>query len=111
MIRLLAFNPMTQEPHDEHEPTGTDLLTADVLAPVMPKRLRLSVISGPDQGTDLILTRGTYLVGKDPGCALVLSDGAVSRQHLEIAVIDGGVRVRDLNSSNGSLFQGARFQV
>jgi DNA-binding NtrC family response regulator len=72
-------------------------------------RLRLLVVSGPDRGRELPLVRGSYLVGKDPDCALVLSDAAVSRRHLELAVLPAGLRVRDLGSRNGSSFQGARF--
>ena len=94
-------------PDDDDEPTGTDVLSID--AGAAPHRLRIAVISGPDRGAELLLVRGTYLVGKAPGCALVLRDPAVSRQHLELAVVEGGLRVRDLGSRNGSLFGGARF--
>src|SRR6185369_4350745 len=48
-------------------------------------------------------------VGKAPGCDLVLSDSAVSRQHLELQVTEAGVLVKDLGSTNGSFFGGARF--
>src|SRR4051812_38790682 len=85
----------------------------DVLVPgrtaVVPNRLRLAVLSGPDQGREMVLERGTYLVGKAPGCALVLTDPGVSRQHLELEVHANGIRVRDLGSTNGSFFGGARF--
>src|SRR3954469_15164822 len=90
------------------ESTQTDVLTPGQQPP-LPTRLRLTVLSGPDRGAHLVLARGTYLVGKDPGCALVLTDGAVSRQHLELAVTAEGVRVRDLGSRNGSLHSGVRF--
>jgi DNA-binding NtrC family response regulator len=78
-------------------------------APVLPSRMRLLVLSGPDQGKQLDVERGTYLVGKAPGCALVLTDGAISRQHLELQVSQTGVVVRDLGSTNGSFYEGARF--
>jgi DNA-binding NtrC family response regulator len=94
----------------DNEPPRTDVATVN-RAPIMPTRLRLLVLSGPDQGKQLELARGTYLVGKAPGCALVLSDGAVSRQHLELQVAESGVVVKDLNSTNGSFFGGARFSV
>jgi two-component system nitrogen regulation response regulator GlnG len=86
----------------------TDIADPQQRVPV-PERLRVLVLSGPDSGKQLILERGTYFVGKSPGCDLQLSDGAVSRQHLELAVTEAGVLVRDLGSTNGSFFGGARF--
>jgi len=77
--------------------------------PVVPERLRLVVLTGPDAGKEIELTRGTYLVGKAPGCTLVLTDGSVSRQHLEIQLTAEGVIVKDLESTNGSYYGGARF--
>ena len=49
-------------PDDDDEPTGTDVLSID--AGAAPHRLRIAVISGPDRGAELLLVRGTYLVGK-----------------------------------------------
>ena len=71
--------------------------------------LRITVVAGPDRGKHLDLRPGSYRVGKDPTNALVLTDSAVSRAHLEIAVSADGVEVRDLGSKNGSFFRGARF--
>jgi two-component system, NtrC family, nitrogen regulation response regulator GlnG len=86
---------------------STDI--ADGKSPSLPEKLRMLVIGGPDQSKQLVLERGTYLVGKAPGCDLVLTDNAVSRQHLEVQVRESGVLVRDLGSTNGSFFGGARF--
>jgi two-component system nitrogen regulation response regulator GlnG len=80
-------------------------------SPVLPARMRLLVLTGPDAGKTLDLERGSYLVGKAPGCALQLSDAQVSRQHLELQVTEGGVLVRDLGSTNGAFFGGARFST
>jgi transcriptional regulator with PAS, ATPase and Fis domain len=76
---------------------------------VMPSRLRLDVVDGPDRGRGLVLTRGTYVVGKSVGCDLVLADRTVSRRHLEIVVHDHRILCRDLESKNGSFYNGARF--
>jgi two-component system nitrogen regulation response regulator GlnG len=75
----------------------------------LPAKLRLVVQAGPDKGRELELTRGTFIIGKHPRCALVLTDERVSRRHLEIRLADDGVHVRDLGSRNGSFFRGARF--
>jgi transcriptional regulator with GAF, ATPase, and Fis domain len=95
---------------DKDEVPSTDI-AAPSTTPVVPARMRLLVLSGPDQGKTLELERGTYLVGKAPGCALVLTDSAVSRQHLELQLTATGVVVRDLESTNGSFYGGARFST
>jgi two-component system nitrogen regulation response regulator GlnG len=92
---------------DNGDGPSTDI--ADGKTHVLPDKLRLVVLSGPEQGKQLVLERGTYLVGKAPGCDLVLTDHAVSRQHLEVQLRESGVLVRDLGSTNGSFFGGARF--
>src|SRR5262249_17390155 len=76
---------------------------------IVPTRARLVVVSGPDAGKELLLERGTHYVGKSPPCSLILTDPRVSRKHLELEVLQRGVRVRDLDSKNGSYVEGARF--
>jgi DNA-binding NtrC family response regulator len=95
---------------DNEEVPRTDIASPSS-TPVVPARMRLLVLSGPDQGKTLELERGTYLVGKAPGCALVLTDTQVSRQHLELQVGEHGVLVKDLQSTNGSFYGGARFNT
>ncbi len=87
--------------------TGTDLLIGKPSASCGPWRLK--VISGESTGKELLLTCGTYVAGKGRECDLVLCDNAVSRMHLEIAVLQEGVRLRDLDSTNGSFCNGIRF--
>jgi DNA-binding NtrC family response regulator len=106
-----AYEP---ESGDERDAGGqldetTKLLKGNGSALPRPDKLVLEVISGPDAGRAVELDVGTYVVGKAPGCELSLSDGAVSRKHLAVALVEGGVQVRDLGSKNGSFFEGARF--
>ncbi|HUS66696.1 MAG TPA: sigma 54-interacting transcriptional regulator [Kofleriaceae bacterium] len=82
---------------------------ADSARIIVPRRLRLLVVSGPDRGQHMDLESGSYHVGQDPECALVLRDRKVSRRHLELEVRAEGVQVRDLGSRNGSFHEGARF--
>ena len=117
VIEAASVAPMLGPPTDDHDDEPiTDVLDLPsarsaprATSSAMPARLRLVVISGPDRGAELRIDRGTHLVGTDPNCALVLRDSTVSRQHLEVAVLDAGVRVRDLGSRNGTSWQGARF--
>ncbi|MCU1277005.1 MAG: response regulator HsfA [bacterium] len=99
---------MAVDEWDTGEVPRTDIADPAQKVPA-PEKQRLLVLSGPDQGKQLLLERGTYLVGKAPGCDLVLTDNAVSRQHLELQVTGAGVLVKDLGSTNGSFFGGARF--
>ena len=73
-----------------------------------PARYRLVVRGGH---SELLIERGTYRVGKDPGCDLVLDDPAVSREHLLVEALGHSVRLRDLGSTNGSFLHESRFDT
>ncbi len=94
-------------PADDGPPVTNALAPGDWIESA--ERLRLVVVAGPDEGRAIELRAGTYFVGTAPTCELVLADSSVSRRHLEIAVTATGIHVRDLGSTNGSYFQGARF--
>ncbi|MCC7537331.1 MAG: sigma 54-dependent Fis family transcriptional regulator [Deltaproteobacteria bacterium] len=65
--------------------------------------VRVDVVNGPDMGRSRELpTDDPLAVGSADGNALVLSDRKVSRYHLELAATEGGVRVTDLGSLNGT---------
>ena len=65
------------------------------------------VLSGAERGTGVPL-RGKVIVGKAAESHLVLSEESVSRQHCEISRVPGGVRIRDLGSTNGTFVEHAR---
>jgi DNA-binding NtrC family response regulator len=48
------------------------------------------------------------VVGAHATCDLVLDDAKVSRRHTELTAVAGGVRVKDLGSTNGTWWQGSR---
>jgi FHA domain-containing protein/uncharacterized protein DUF1707 len=48
------------------------------------------------------------VIGRDPGCALVLQDPTVSRRHAELRLEDDRWVVADLGSSNGTRVNGWR---
>ncbi|GAB3593310.1 FtsK/SpoIIIE domain-containing protein [Angustibacter peucedani] len=70
--------------------------------------LRWCVVGGPDAGADRPLLPGRLVVGRAPGCGLVVDDPQLSRQHLSLTVTADGVRLHDLGSSNGTKVDGAR---
>ncbi len=89
------------------EKAGTDVAHS---RPLKPDKVRLVVVAGPDRGKELAIEQGTYTVGKAATCDLVLTDGAVSRKHLELTVMSTGLKIKDLASTNGSFVHGSRFE-
>ncbi len=63
---------------------------------------RLTVLDGPDQGRTGEVDRSPALVGAAPAAVLVLTDDTVSRYHVEMDVFAEGIRLRDLDSTNGT---------
>jgi DNA-binding NtrC family response regulator len=72
-----------------------------------PPRCEVVVVDGPDRGRAAALREAPVVVGSDPSCELVLTDERVSRRHLEIAQDGKRFTVRDLGSTNGTLYEGS----
>ncbi len=68
----------------------------------------VAVQSGPDAGASFKIDPGGLTVGSGADCDVQLSDKLVSRRHLELRAEEQGVRIVDLDSTNGTLFAGAR---
>lgn len=56
----------------------------------------------------MFLIDGTKIIGRDPGCDIVVSGAHVSRRHAELSIRSGKLWVKDLGSSNGSFVNGQR---
>jgi two-component system, NtrC family, response regulator HydG len=100
------------DPRDGHhdEPStvvkeGTPPVGDQVLAFVV------DVVDGPDKGTRFAFdsTRPSgVLVGQSSACDVRLTDRHVSRRHVELDVTEKGLRVTDLDSTNGTFVTGVR---
>jgi DNA-binding NtrC family response regulator len=55
-----------------------------------------------------MLNDGSIVLGAGHGADLVIGDDSVSRKHLQIAISNQGIEITDLNSSNGTYYQGQR---
>jgi two-component system, NtrC family, response regulator GlrR len=86
----------------------TRSLSRSLMAGQSLEECELRVVEGPDVGRACTLGTGRLIVGADARCDLVLSDPTVSATHAEFALMEGGVRVRDLGSRNGVRFLGSR---
>ena len=66
------------------------------------------IMSGPRAGERLLLHNG-FLVGKQPGCHLLIEDGYTSSQHAQVYMDnEGNVTLFDRQSTNGTFVNGNR---
>jgi S-DNA-T family DNA segregation ATPase FtsK/SpoIIIE len=66
------------------------------------------ITSGPRTGERHLLRNG-YLIGKQPGCDLIIEDGYTSSMHAQISMDDNGVcKLYDRGSTNGTYVNGVR---
>jgi DNA-binding NtrC family response regulator len=72
------------------------------------RRCHLSVLSGVDAGRSVEVETSLMRVGARESCDLVLTDSRVSGYHFEIQLDSLGYRLRDLDSSNGTVVSGLR---
>jgi DNA-binding NtrC family response regulator len=81
----------------------TEQLTADRSSPltVNLRKVRVEVVRGRDRGAWAEVGEGPLLIGRAPQCGLILQDASVSWMHAELALVPGGVQVRNLGSRNG----------
>jgi two-component system, NtrC family, response regulator GlrR len=70
--------------------------------------VRLVVIDGPDRDAAWTITAERCSIGGHASNPVRLADPTVSRFHCELVVDDRGVRVRDLDSRNGTILDGTR---
>ncbi|MEZ4219667.1 MAG: sigma 54-interacting transcriptional regulator [Polyangiaceae bacterium] len=66
------------------------------------RTLAVEVLDGPDEGMRAEASSETLSVGVSEGNDLKLTDGTVSRFHLELTRDERGVRITDLGSTNGT---------
>ncbi len=62
----------------------------------------LVVTRGPNLGARHLLGDGVVKAGRHPESDIFLDDITVSRRHAEISPVDGGYKVRDVGSLNGT---------
>jgi S1-C subfamily serine protease len=66
----------------------------------------IEVLSGEDAGRVVEVDRPLVL-GRVRGVDLVIRDARASRRHAELTPVEGGLRLRDLGSANGTVVDGA----
>ena len=73
--------------------------------------LLIRILNGELKGSEAILLGDEpFIIGASFESTMRLPDAAVSRKHLELVNHGGYVHARDLGSTNGSFFEGTRFE-
>ena len=67
---------------------------------------RLQVAAGPLADSVYFLTETEVRIGRDPSNSLTISDLSLSRRHCVLNREDGGYKLRDLESRNGTFVNG-----
>ncbi len=67
---------------------------------------KLVVLSGPEAGRSLPLGREAVSIGRQEGSSLQVRDPAASRHHCRVEPADGGFRLLDLGSRQGTFVNG-----
>ena len=69
--------------------------------------MQLTAKSGPTKGSSWKISEKPLVLGRATTCDVMIPDPLVSRKHCEITLERDGVVLRDLNSSNTTLVNGA----
>lgn len=79
----------------------------------IPKRYNASIviISGYAEGMEYPISKDYTVIGRDKTAGIAVKDPLVSRQHAAIIYYDGEFILKDLESTNGTMMNGAVIQV
>ena len=69
---------------------------------------KLTVLSGPDDGSEFNVIAGTTTIGRSPQSDIVLNSKQVSRNHARFIHTSGGLRIEDRQSTNGTFVNDIR---
>lgn len=68
------------------------------------------LVSSDDLGRRLVfpLVKVKTTIGRDPSCDITLDDPEVSREHVKVYIIDDTVKIKDMNSTNGTFLNNCK---
>ncbi|MCD6498754.1 MAG: FHA domain-containing protein [Deltaproteobacteria bacterium] len=75
---------------------------------ILIRQSQLTVTSGPDLGVEHTFDGSRFIFGTDESCVFRLTDPDVSRVHCSLDLHRDAVRIRDLESSNGTFVNGVK---
>ncbi|MDH3718598.1 MAG: FHA domain-containing protein [Planctomycetota bacterium] len=71
-------------------------------------QLKLKVVGGQRDGTEIPIPGPKFLIGRDADCNLRPRNDMISRHHCVLIVEQGYIGLRDFNSKNGTFVNGER---
>lgn len=89
-------------------PASTRALLDKARAGVALPRAFVRVLSGPNAGSRIAITRERFVIGRIATCDLPIPDPNVSRQHSMIEYVHGAFLLVDMGSTNGPIVNGQR---
>jgi transcriptional regulator with GAF, ATPase, and Fis domain len=72
------------------------------------RKTKLLIVSGALQGREFVLNKEQFTIGSGEHNDLALHDSTISKHHCEITVDGEGYRIRDQESTNGTIVQGVK---
>src|SRR5262245_8893954 len=84
--------------------------TARILRPQAGRAMRFEISYQGGTTHEVELPGHLCVVGRDPGCDIVLNDAKCSRRHAVIEELPDGVKVRDSGSANGIYVNGKKVE-
>ena len=93
---------------EDYTPGGTEHLAENQRQTAEVRGFRLDVLDGEDEGTVWRSASDRCVIGSHASCDLTLSDRAVSGFQCELTSDAKHVRIRDLDSRNGTTVDGVR---
>jgi len=96
-------------PYSDEDVAAPTVATAKRAAsPNTARGLRVTLVNGPNAGAASTIAQRTAILGRGATADVRVDDPTVSSFHVEIATVDDGISVRDLESRNGTIYAGAR---
>jgi hypothetical protein len=108
----VVISPMPSFARVDSSTASTKAAALDEPNPDLPPGISvtLAVTSGPELGRSITLSKVRAIVGRK-GADIALNDPEVSRHHCLLEVREGFVNLKDLDSTNGTFFEGERVRA
>ena len=70
----------------------------------------LKFLSGPKAGQEILLQEGLYVLGREESCEIPIPTAGISKKHAQVSLKENRLVIEDLNSSNGTFFEGKQIK-
>lgn len=72
---------------------------------------KIRIVVGPTPGEEIRVTQAETIIGRDPGCDIVIQSPGVSRRHVRLYRQNQVYLIEDLGSSNGTFVNNTRLSA